>query len=111
MSRWPFAILAFLCAATVAGAQDKGPKISWMIHPTKTQLKLGEQVLLASELKNLSASQILIGTSPQISGEMQLDLIGPNGTRALWEGAVAATGPSCQVTILDPSRSLAGAVA
>jgi hypothetical protein len=110
MSRRQFAALAILSAATTLWGEMKASKVSWAVRPTKTQFKRSEQITLLYELKNLSASQILVGSSPQVSGEIQLDLMGPNGTKVLWQGAVAATGPSFQFTLLGPGRSLAATV-
>lgn len=99
-----------LCATTITWGQDQASKISWVARPFKAQFKPGEEIILTYELKNLSSSQILVGSSPQVSGEMQLNLIGPNGMKVLWEGAVAATGPSFQFTLLGPGQSVAGRV-
>ena len=103
--------VAILFATTITWGQDKVSKVSWVAHPFKAQFKRGEQIILVYELKNLSASAILVGSSPQISGEMQLDLIGPSGAKVLWEGAVASPGPSFQFTLLGPGRSLAASAA
>ena len=111
MTRRGAAIVVILCTVTIAWGQDKSPRVYLMAHPTKTRLKRGNQVVIAYELKNLSGSQILVGSSPQISVEMQLDLVGPDGTRVLWEGAVATAGPSFQFTLLGPRRSLTGTAA
>src|SRR2546430_7983235 len=97
MSRRHFAVLpmvVILSVATILWGEVKASKVSWAVRPTKTQFKRSEQVTLAYELKNLSASHLLVGSSPQVSGEIQLDLMGPSGTKVLWQGAVAAAGPS-----------------
>jgi hypothetical protein len=114
MSRRRCAALAIamtLCAAMIAWGQGNSSKVSWTVRPTKTRFKRSEQIILAYELKNLSASQILVGSSPHVSGEMQLELTGQDGEKVLWQGAVAATGPSFQFTLLGPGRSLAATVA
>jgi hypothetical protein len=109
--RWAAPTIALiLCAVVIAWGQDNSSKVSWTVRPTKSQFKRSEQIMLAYELKNLSASQILVTSSPQVSGEMQLELIGPNGAKVPWEGAVAASEPSFQFTLLGPGRSLAATV-
>jgi hypothetical protein len=113
MSRRRYAVLTMamvLCTVMIAWGQDNASKVYWIVRPTKSQFKRSEQIILAYELKNLSSSQILVGSYPQVSGEMQLELIGPNGAKVPWEGAVASTGPSFQFTLLGPGRSLAATV-
>lgn len=113
MSRRHFAVLpmlVILSVATILWGEVKASKVSWAVRPTKAQFNRSEQIALAYELKNLSASEILVGSSPQVSGEIQLDLKGPNGAKVLWQGAVATAGPSFQFTLLGSGRSLTATI-
>jgi len=103
-----FAMLVILSLAMRAWGREKAPKAYWMVRPTKTHFKRGEQITLAYELKNVSTSPILVRSSPQLAAEMELELLGPDAARVSWEGAVATAGPSFEFTLLRPGRLLTG---
>ncbi len=93
-----------------ATGQATTPRMPLTVTPTKSEFKVGEQVALKYELKNVAHRHALVVSSPHISGEMQLDIVGPGGTKVRWQGAVASTAPSFRFTLLGPGGSSAGTV-
>jgi hypothetical protein len=105
-----FTMLTMLSHLAQASGQAMIPRISWAVHPASAHFKRGGPISLRYELKNLSGRFVLVGRSPQIPGEIQLHLTGPDGGSAQWEGAVAEAGPSFEFTVLRPGQSLRGQV-
>ena len=102
-------VILLLVAPGLCWGQE-APSMRWSVKPSRSHFKRGEPVTLLYSLRNGSEVKKLVAASPAIQEEISLELVGPDGKKIPWQGAVySSRSPGIVgLVLLFPSREASG---